>query len=190
MTTEEFLDLPPEPDGVVRELIRGVLRERDMTTRRPKHSAAEACISTEIVLWLRENPRIRAVVVAGEVRCRLALTPPTVVGIDVAVFIGDEHLAAIETGRCFEGPPAVAIEILSPSDTQAEVHEKVGLYLSHGVLQVWVVDPDFRTVTVFRSGDRPVLFAEDQVIPGGVELPGFETLVAKLFPPRPGARPA
>ena len=81
----------------------------------------------------------------------------------------------------FEGPPILAVEILSPSDTQEKIDEKIALYLETGVAVVWVVNPRFRTVTVFRPDAPPALFNDQQELEGGAHLPGFRVEVAKLF---------
>jgi Uma2 family endonuclease len=59
------------------------------------------------------------------------------------------ELAAHEpSSPYFEGAPILAVEILSPSDKQEEVDEKVELYLAWGVHVVWIVNPRLQTVTV------------------------------------------
>ena len=43
-------------------------------------------------------------------------------------------------------------EVLSPSDTQEEIVERVEEYLACGVPLVWIFNPYFKTVTVHRPG--------------------------------------
>jgi Uma2 family endonuclease len=178
MTTEELLVLPE--DGVDRELIRGQLRERPMTRRNRRHSRGETRIAHLLESWLETQPEPCGVVVSGEAGFRLSRNPDTTVGIDVA-YVSAE-IAAKEPGLAFfEGPPVLAVEILSPSDKQEEIDEKVALYLELGVAIVWVVNPVFRTVSVYRPGELPVLFNESQVITAEPHLPGFRAEVAKFF---------
>jgi Uma2 family endonuclease len=80
-----------------------------------------------------------------------------------------------------DGAPVVAVEILSPSDKQEEIDEKVSEYLTCGVAQVWVVNPRFRTISVFRPDAEPVLFNVDQALTAEPHLPGFSLPLAKLF---------
>ena len=82
--------------------------------------------------------------------------------------------------RFFDGPPVLAVEILSPSDKHENIVEKVKLYLEVGTT-VWVVDPDFRTVHVHRPGQPVALFHDQQDLTGDPELPGFRVAVARLF---------
>ncbi len=191
MTAEEFLRLPPEPEGVTRELWEGVVREfgepiegggnegGHMTSRNRWHSSVEIKVGQLLLNWLEGQTQFAGVAASGEVRCRLSENPETVVGIDVALF-GKEHLRNVDR-RWFDGPPVLAVEILSPSDTQEGIAEKVRLFLRSNVAQVWLVDAEFETVTIHRPGDRPVLLHAGQTIDGGMDLPGFEAPVSSFF---------
>ena len=56
-------------------------------------------------------------------------------------YVSAEVAAREPDAAYFEGPPVLAVEILSPSDTQEDIDEKVELYLETGVAIVWVVNP-------------------------------------------------
>jgi Uma2 family endonuclease len=49
----------------------------------------------------------------------------------------------------FETPykraPEICVEIVSPSNSQGEIHEKIELYLSKGAHEVWIVGEDGKT---------------------------------------------
>ncbi len=131
--------------------------------------------------WRDQNPGVGGRVVSGEVGFRLRRNPDTAVGIDVA-YVSPEVVANTpRQARLFEGPPVLAVEILSPSDSHGRVAEKVRAYLETGVALVWLVDPEFRTVIVYRPDAEPELFNVLQEISGGAHLPGFRVAVAKLF---------
>jgi Uma2 family endonuclease len=178
MTVEEFLALPS--NGISRELIRGELRERGMTVRSRFHSRVVARVTYLLLRWLDEQPEPRGDVVAGEAGFHLRGTRDSLVGIDVA-YVSPELLAA--TGRrqnLFDGPPVVAIEVLSPSDTVEGIVEKTQLYLEAGAV-VWQVHPDFHTVQVHQPGRAPIAFNENDELSGDPYLPGFRVPVAALF---------
>ena len=143
MTIEEFLALPDD-DGVYRELIDGELRETPMPTRNSKHSLVTGRITHSLWNWLEEHPDLAGVVVNGDARCRLAADLETVVGIDVALFLGTEFVDMGEQIGVYEGPPTIAVEVLSPTDMHENVADKVHRYLNAGVPQVWIADPDFK----------------------------------------------
>lgn len=80
-----------------------------------------------------------------------------------------------------EGIPTLAIEILSPYDMKKDVTEKVNDYLAAGVPLVWLVDPDFEAITVYRQGQPAELFNMTHEITADPHLPGFRTPVARIF---------
>ncbi len=179
MTMEEFLALPD--DGIDRELIRGEVRVRGLTkmTRRNRHHArAEARVTKALDSWLDENSRMGGEVVAGE--AGFLIKPESRVGIDVA-YVSLEIAAKAPNAAFFQGPPVLAVEILSPSDKQEDIDEKIALYLESGVKIVWVVSPTFKTVTVYRPDAQPALFHEDQTIDAEPHLPGFKAQVGSFF---------
>ena len=81
-----------------------------------------------------------------------------------------------------DGAPVLAVEILSPSDTQIDINEKIDEYLAAGVLVVWVIDPHHRTVTAHRPRTRPAMVNDTQELTADPELPGFRVAVVSLFP--------
>jgi len=83
-----------------------------------------------------------------------------------------------------EGAPVLAVEILSASDKNEDIQDKVAEYLDCGVLLVWVVDPKFRTVTVYRPDAEPVLFNRTQAITAEPHLPGLKIDVDSMFSQR------
>lgn len=177
--TVEKLDALSD-DEMDRELIRGELRERPMTRRNRWHSCTESRIVRVLGDWLDSQPEPRGVVVSGKAGFVLRRDPDTSVGIDVA-YVSAEVATRCPDAPYFEGPPVLAIEIVSPSDTQEAIDEKVAVYLETGVAVVWVVNPRFKTVLVYRPDAAPVLFSEDQTIDAEPHLPGFRAPVRLLF---------
>jgi Uma2 family endonuclease len=177
--TVEQLDALPE-DGKERELIRGTLREREMTKRNRRHSRIEIRIGRFLDIWLDGQPEPRGEVVGGEAGFRLRRDPDTAVGIDVA-YVAAEVAARDPDAAYFDGPPTLAVEILSPSDKQEEIDEKILVYLESGVEVVWIVNPKLKTVTVYRPNAAPAIYVPGQELAGGAELPGFRLAVASLF---------
>lgn len=179
MTTEELLALPE--NGTDRWLIDGQLREKPMTVRNRWHSRAMARVSHYLVSWLDQQPAPRGAVLCGEAGCRLRRDPDTTVGIDV-VYVGPElaHQEPDDT-TLIDGVPILVVEILSPSDTLEEIHEKVDKYLQAGVKLVWVIDPHDQTVTIYQPGMPPHLVNVTQELSGEAHLPGFRVPVARLF---------
>lgn len=80
-----------------------------------------------------------------------------------------------------EGAPDLAVEVLSPSNTALEMQRKVAEFLRAGARQVWIVDPDTRTVVAHVAGALPRYLEGDEVLDGGELLPGFSTPVSAFF---------
>ena len=179
MTAEEFIALPD--DGVERMLIRGVLWEKPMTRRNRKHSRANSRVAYFLEDWVDTQPEPRGEVVSGEAGFNLTHGPDSGVGIDVAYVSAELSAATPEATVYFDGPPILAVEILSPSDRQDEIDAKVELYLESGVRMVWVMNPRFRTVLVHRPDAEPELFAASRELVVDDVLPGFRVRVADLF---------
>jgi Uma2 family endonuclease len=86
--------------------------------------------------------------------------------------------------RCgyFPGTPDFAIEVLSPSDRFANTVRKVHQYLRAGTRRVWVVEPEARTVVIFRPGQEiPEIVGPDGTLSGEGVLPGFTRSLAELW---------
>jgi Uma2 family endonuclease len=77
-------------------------------------------------------------------------------------------------------PPELAIEIISPGQTFGQMTQKAGYYLTGGVLQVWVVYPEAKSVTVFYPDRAPITYMNDAVITNEL-FPGLSIEVDRLF---------
>ncbi len=90
---------------------------------------------------------------------------------DIAVVSEERWNAARDY---IQGAPELVIEVLSSSNTVAEMNDKERLCLENGCREFWTVDLDLRQVKVatpdghaisYRSGsDIPLLFAADKTL--------------------------
>ncbi len=79
------------------------------------------------------------------------------------------------------GAPDLAVEVVSPNDTHAEVMERAPAWLGAGCRMVLVADPERRTVTIYRSrSDIRILTTEDS-IDGADVVPGWGLPLVELF---------
>ncbi len=78
-------------------------------------------------------------------------------------------------------PPDLAIEVVSPIDIQYQVAKKVRVYLDAGTRCVWVVEPTFETVTVYKSETDIKTFTREDTLAGDDVIPGFSCPVELLF---------
>ncbi len=77
------------------------------------------------------------------------------------------------------GAPDLVIEVLSPSNTVDEIHEKMDVCMTNGCLSFWVVDPKRRTVSVTEA-DVTRQYRESTSIPLPQPLEGA-IRVAAIF---------
>lgn len=77
--------------------------------------------------------------------------------------------------------PDLVVEVLSKSNTRAEMKRKPGEYFDAGVRLVWLVDPRTKTVRLHSAPDQSILLKEGQSLAGGDILPGFSLSLAELF---------
>jgi Uma2 family endonuclease len=77
--------------------------------------------------------------------------------------------------------PDIAVEILSESNTEKEMDQKLREYFEAGTRLVWYVDPQAQTVRVYSSPRRSRLLTENDTLEGGKVLPGFSLSIKKWF---------
>lgn len=175
VTLETLLALPD--DGVRHELQGGLLLSE------PPTGFQHGDVTAEILVRLRTfAAREGSVRVVTDVFFVLARNPDTVRAPDVAC-LRPNHASALEDpSRPVPGAPALAVEVVSPSNAADAVHAKVADYLAAGTDVVWVVDPRDRRVTVYRELLSPRHLVGDDLLDAGDVLPGFSVRVRELFP--------
>jgi Uma2 family endonuclease len=76
--------------------------------------------------------------------------------------------------------PDLAVEVVSPGKTAAEIHAKVRHLLRGGTRLIWIAYPDTQTVVVHTAAGAQTLDIDD-VLDGGDVLPGFTLPVREVF---------
>jgi Uma2 family endonuclease len=64
-----------------------------------------------------------------------------------------------------EGAPEIVVEVLSPSNSAAEMIEKETICLENGCQEFWLVDPGLQLVRVSTPDGRAVTYRNGQDIP-------------------------
>ena len=77
--------------------------------------------------------------------------------------------------------PDLAVEVLSTSNTAAEMTLKVSEYFEAGSRLVWIIDPATQTADVYTAPDECRRLKATQSLDGGDVLPGFKLLLKELF---------
>ena len=126
------------------------------------------------------RPRGLGAVVIAEPGFRIAKDPDTVRVPDVA-YVRADRIPPGGVKGFFQGPPDIAVEVVSPSDRASEVMAKAQDWLQAGCLLVWVVDPETRTISVYHGRSEITVLAETDTLTGGDVLPGFAVPVGEVF---------
>jgi Uma2 family endonuclease len=180
-TADEFWELCQLPENAEKhwELIEGVIYEMSPTV--PRHGYIAILLAHKLMTYLDEHDL--GVILGTDVGFRL--TPQTLCSPDLA-FVGKHRSDAKRLIKFADYAPDIAVEVISPSNTQSEINQKTKLYLQHGTRLVWIVYPDQKEVHVYRAEDHPnkasiTFLGVEDTLSGEDVLPNFEMPLAKLF---------
>ena len=174
LTADDLLRLYSQ--GVRGELIRGVLRETMPTGEEHCETAA----NTVIILGGFVKPRRLGRIITSDAGALMERDPDTVREPDAAFISYRQSPRWVRNTRYAQVAPELVVEIRSPSDSAADLVEKALTWLARGVLMVWIINPDTRTVDVYRAGAPVATLAGGDALDGGDALPGFTCAVSDI----------
>lgn len=159
------------------ELVDGILLEKVV-------AYIESVLALAIGAKLREfvKPQKLGIVSGADGMMRLF---PGLVRIPDAAFTDREQFPEGRVGpeAIPDLHPDLAVEVLSESNTDEEMDEKLRDYFESGCRLVWLIDPPTKSALVFTKPDRASgtsLTIHDS-LDGGEVLPGFTLPLAELF---------
>lgn len=79
--------------------------------------------------------------------------------------------------------PDLVVEVKSQSDRVAKLRQKLEVFLDQGVKIGILIDPDELTVTLYRPDQKPIVFADGDILTIPELLPGWELQISELWPP-------
>jgi Uma2 family endonuclease len=160
------------------ELIRGVAYE--MSPTGGQHGLITSLLTRRLGAFVEEHGLGETYTAEGGFI--VARSPDSVLAPDVA-FVANERLPRDGCDMIGFTPfaPDLAIEVASPSNTEASLLLKTSLYLAGGTKQVWIVRPRQQTVTVFSPDEPERILGLDDALDGGNVVPGFSLPVTQLF---------
>ena len=103
------------------------------------------------------------------------LSDTTIVQPDL-VYI-ESARASLVSQRGIEGPPTLAVEILSRSTAQIDRGAKLQLYARHGISHYWIVDAEERRIDAYMLSEDGFRAAVRLCGSDGGSLPPFSGLV-------------
>jgi Uma2 family endonuclease len=174
ITAEQLAAMPNDKDF---ELVDGQLVERKMGNK-------SAWIALELAHHLRAFVRQHRVGWVFGAEAGYRLDP------DRSGHVRKPDVSFVRFGRLPQERPAdtydnlapdLAVEVISPNDTVLELEEKIEEYLQAGVRLVWVVNPELRTLTVYRPDRTGCVVRNGEDIDGEDVIPGFRFRLSDLF---------
>ncbi|MCR5650060.1 MAG: Uma2 family endonuclease [Lachnospiraceae bacterium] len=160
-TEKDYYDLPA---GKRAELIEGLFY--NMSAPSEIHQRLLMNIAVDIHNYIKEkNGDCR--VYPAPFAVKLFNDDKTIVEPDISVICDRDKL----TERGCSGAPDWIIEIVSPSNSDHDYIKKLKLYLRAGVKEYWIVNPDTRTVAVYKLSKQdlvPDSFNFEDDVPAGI----------------------
>ncbi len=159
-----------------RELVRGEIV--NIMPPGGVHGTVALRLGARLEVWATKTSAGNCAVESGYL---LARNPDTLRSPDIS-FVKANRIPPTGVPRAFwPFAPDLAVEIVSPADTAAEVHEKILEYLAAGTASVWIVYPDTRRVVVHSPNGTSRTYNEQDELTYPDLLPGFSLRLSELF---------
>ncbi len=174
LTLEEFFNLPPGEGDITYELVDG----KAIPKISPKffHAKLTRAFLFLIDAWCEEKGEV-----CPELAIKLTRNGRDWVPTPDLLYISYQRLPDDwnENEACPIAPD-LAIEIISPGQTFGQMAGKARDYLNTGVLRVWVVDIEDRSITIFYPDEALKIYRGDEVITDSL-FEGLEFSVEAVF---------
>ena len=172
-TAQDLADMPD--DGKVYELHNGVLIE--VAGSKYRQSQLAVWLAHLILSFIEqqnlggEMTGADGTAVLNEFNTRIP---------DVS-YISAERVKMQDKDSYLQGAPDLAIEVVSPSNSDLEMQQRAAEYLLAGALLVWIVNPVKLTIDVYRPHGARTVLTIDDTLDGGEVLPGLALPLRKVF---------
>ena len=174
-TADELLHMPD--DGWRYELVEGELVQMAPAGRKHGRYAGRIGLSLSLHVENHELGEFSA----AETGFKLTSNPDTVLAPDAA-FVSKSRAEKAEDDEGFWTiPPDLAVEVISPNDTYAQVERKALRWIEAGCRAVVVLAPLRRTVTVYCPNEDPVVLTEEDTLDVQDVVPGWSMPLRGLF---------
>ena len=173
ISAEELFQMP---DLGRCELVRGELVM--MTPAGFKHGLIVINLSSFLDSYVKSHSLGR--ITGADTGFIIQHNPDTVLAPDSA-FIRADWLPEKNPQGFYDGAPDLAIEVLSPNDRASKVQGKIRDWLDAGSRAVWIVDPETKTVTIYKSTHDIVVLNAADTLADAQMLPGFRAAISEIF---------
>lgn len=159
------------------ELIDGVIVEKAAPLF--KHASTQAEITSWVLPHFRRSPPGGGSGWWIGTEAHIELAPSRVVCPDVAGWRKDIH-PTLPNDWPLRVVPEWVCEVLSDSNRAHDLATKLRLYAEAKIGHYWILDPDARTLTIYRWTDRGYLVALAATVEQVVRPEPFEALEVKV----------
>ena len=138
----------------------------------------ENFLSTDLTIWARQDGT--GIVCSSTTAYRL---PNSAIRGPDASWVRRDRLAIFskeELEKFAHLCPDFVAEVMSPSNTLAELHDKMAEYIANGAQLGWLIDPYEARVYIYRPGKSAECLENPTTISGDPILPGFVFNVSKI----------
>ncbi len=177
LTAEELHEWANRPENAAKsyELERGEVVE----VSRPVERHGAVCANLVRILGNYTFQRRQGYVCANDTGIIWERDPDTVRGPDVILYDKARRYADL-CPKYSDEAPTLAVEVTSPNDRVGKINLRIAEFLGWGVRVVWLVDPEDRTVTVYRADQGLRVFTADRELTDEA-LPDFRCRIADFF---------
>jgi Uma2 family endonuclease len=119
-------------------------------------------------------------VLASSAGFLVARDPDRVLSPDAA-YVSRERMPRVPRRGFMECAPDLVVEVRSPDDAARAPVERCALWIAHGCLLAWAIDPQERHVTVLRPGAPAAALGPGEVLTGDPVLSHLRLPVTDLF---------
>lgn len=183
LTVEDLFSVPD--DGYRYELVKGEIRK--MAPGNYKHGKISLSLGAALHIYVEAHDL--GDVLGAETGFTLQRNPDTVRAPDIS-FVSKKRIPPEDQSERYgEGPPDLAVEVVSPGNDAREIQEKVRDYLKAGVRLIWIIYPRDRQVEVYDQDGNVITLKEGDELEGEEVIPGFRYPVAWLFRRKPISPP-
>ncbi len=175
--TEAEIEALPD-DGCRHEVVNGRL------VMSPKNNPYHDDIGADLLMELRRFAKDHKLGTVWDSSTGLWMYSRNCRAPDIS-FIRKERLISLgfkrRSTKFFPGAPDLAVEVLSPNNTRAEIDERVREFFSSGTQITWIINPATESVEICHAPDKRQLRGPGGFLEGEHLLPGFRYAIADLF---------
>lgn len=155
------------------EYVNEKLEKKNMPNA--KHSGIAGRLTAELWFYLKKN-KIGRVYPEAHFQIGADKRVP-----DVAFVSADKIPSTGEPQKFWGFAPDLAVEIISPTDFYQDVLDKINDYFEAKVKQVWLINPEKETLTVYFSPDETKILSKSDILTCEEILPKFRLKLSDIF---------